>query len=349
MPRRSALTILASIPFRLSSPLFGVTLLSTVLVACLTSAEAFADSVQRAEEGGGFQSNHIMLSGPGGDSVNPFSGDAETVISVGPTLKAGGGLELGLKLYNSTKIWTRYDSSTDVYRFLKRRGAFGVGWKLHLGRIYSSCRNSCNAAADWMFESSDGAQHPLDSVVTPDPNTAGAITYYGTTDSTFYRAEYYDPNNHVATAPTSTTPATNAYWKIYMGNGVVYTLDHRLKLAGDNNHDTDSADESDDFRGWYTSSIEKWDTPGHAVGRILITYDTGTSPSGSLAHCLKKIEFQALNSSGTLTTKRQIDFGNATSIGATTVEGGYTSSITFPALNGQTSTTATYTFTYYSP
>ncbi|MFQ5719264.1 MAG: hypothetical protein ACE5IK_06920 [Acidobacteriota bacterium] len=292
------------------------------------------DATESAELGGGFQSNHVFLNGPGSDMISPYSGDVETMVPIGPALRAGGGLKLGLMLHHSSKLWRlpilpathliemTPDPNTLIYDgILTRRGAFGVGWRLHLGRVYKTCSTGCND--DWVYESPDGAQHPIAGV-----NNFGN-SYTGTTDSTHIRAEQ----------------TANGSWVLYMGNGVVRYLDHTLAQAQDTNHGPADQDRSDDFRGWYTTKIEKWDAPNHPVGRIEVTYEN----TPELAHCIQRVDFQSLDANDVLMTRHSITFDNSATLNGAVIEGGYTTAIHVPAVSGQASATATYQFAYEGP
>jgi RHS repeat-associated protein len=328
------------------SHLFRGLAIGSVALLMLVGSYVLAGTGQRAEEGSGFQTNHLFLEGPGGDSISPFSGDAETVINIGPTLQAGGGLSLGLTLHHSTKIWTRWDSNAT--RALKRKGPFGVGWRLHLGRVYLSQRNG---QFEWIYESSDGAQHPImfntstgGDMVDP----AQRLYFHGTTDSTYIRVEPLAGTTPIAVnlGPAYSAQPTPSLsdltsWRLYMGNGEVHTFGWKFETV-DSSHGAD-----DDFQGWYLSSIEKWDSAGHAVGRIQVTY-AGESDA-ALAHCIARIEFLAPDSTGVLVVRRTITFENSSTVNGVTVEGGYTMGITFPAVQGQNPASATYSFHYSGP
>ena len=312
---------------------------------CCLSGALRADD--QANAGGGFQANQFYIDGIGGDSISAFSGSAETPIKIGPTLRAGGGLELGLTLHHSSKIWHRTNRGVNnVYFALKRRGPFGVGWRLHVGRLYESF-------AGLVYESPDGAQHPiLFGVQTPDPNSGVdpniVVTYHGTTDSTYLRVEPMAGSTSVSISGTSSDPVFTPdpdSFRVYMGNGVVHTLARNFE-DDDPNHSGDLQHEVDDFHGYYTTKIEKWDDPNAAndpnlaVGRIAISYDS------SAPHCIDQIDFLAPDPNGVLAVRRSITFTNYTELGSWEVEGGYTKAITFPALSGQAATTATYDFDY---
>ena len=321
--------------------------LALVLVpACCSLPTGMVLAEGQADSGGGFQANQFYLDGIGGDSISAYSGAAETPIKIGPTLRAGGGLELGLTLHHSSKIWHRNDRINNPHNALQRRGPFGVGWRLHVGRLYDS------VTAGFVYESPDGAQHPIKYFVdTPDPNTVVdpniVVRYHGTIDSTYIRLEPIVGSSPVTVSGTQNNPTfdpePNAY-RLYMGNGVVYTF-ARMLQDDDPNHTGDRGLEIDDFHGWYTTKIEKWIDPNAAnpVGRITVEYDPNAP------HCLSRVDFLALDPNGVLGVQRSIAFTNDTELGSLEVEGGYTEAITFPAVNGQNATTATYEFKYEGP
>ncbi|MGH9869997.1 MAG: hypothetical protein ACREAA_17765, partial [Candidatus Polarisedimenticolia bacterium] len=292
----------------------------------------------------------MMVGGPGGDFISPYSGDVETPISVGPSLKAGGGLELGLTLHHSSKIWTH--ASWLPNAGLKRRGAFGVGWKLHLGRVYQACNGgSCSGTPEWVYEAPDGATHELGYPrnASSDPNAP--LLYFGTsTDGGIYiRAEALNGSTVLPDDPNQWGAPPDG-WRLFMGNGIVHTFTRTLASSGDGNHDDPSEDPTDDFRGWYVTKIERWDAPDHPAGQITVTYG-----SGATAHCMSSIEFRTLpldTGTGLLTERRRITFQNRSVLpdpGGSTIEGGYTHRIDFPALNGTAASTASYTFNYSGP
>jgi hypothetical protein len=330
------------------------------LSACLAFTSfivinAASASGKSAEEGSGFQPGHTLIDGPGGDFISPFSGDVETVIDIGPTLQAGGGLELGLKLHHSSKIWV-----STVYRdpnsALRRRGAFGVGWRMHLGRVYQSCDGDCSGIPRLVYESPDGAQHEISYGNDASAAQNGSLVYTGTADGTNIRVEAFDPNGqaYADADPNFGGGIVNiAGWRLYMGNGVVYTLARKLE-SSDANHDPNT-DSTDDFRGWYTTKIERMkatttggETVLSPVGQITVTYDSGT-----LAHCMKSIEFRALpvdpNNPNLLTEQRRITFRNINKFDPPSHDGGVTEYVDFPALNGAVPNTASYHFVYAGP
>ncbi len=318
------------------SPKSGIPTVVFLLALVGSAAWAPTGASQSFEEGGGFQSNHLFLNGPGGDSISPFSGDLELVVPIGPTLRAGGSLELGLSLHYSSKIW-RVWSSVEQERHVTGRGPFGLGWKLHVGRVFSSCRNGCNydfglvGDKEWIYESPDGAEHPIAYGVP-----SGGAVYDGTTDSTFIRAEALDAAGEALPATGNVTEV--AAWRLFLGNGLVHTFERRLEQE-DGNH---ASDQTGDFRGWYATRIERWDSPLHPVGRIAIRYDTG-----SKAHCISSIEFYG---PGAFTTpQRAIGFVNLDMLGSIPVEGGFTKEIHVPAVDGQLPSTAVYRFDYSGP
>ncbi len=301
-----------------------------------------ADIHQIFEEGGGSLPNQARLGGPDDDAVSPLSGDVEVTVKVGPRLHAGGGLELELALHYSSKIWVHYWTNAPV-RALKRLGPYGVGWRLHLGRVYASCRNGCNPESalghlEWTYESADGAQHPIAFDVP-----TGELRYHGTTDATYVRAEPLDEGGRVVHAEE---PAARvALWRLSMGGGVVHTLARRLEST-----DAAHADDlSDDFRGWYTTRIERWDAPGHAVGAIVVAYE----PDPALAHCISRVDLLSPDPSGSLRSRGHVSFQSAARLDpadpSTSVEGGLTRAITFPAVEGQAAAEATYDLVYQGP
>lgn len=335
-------------------------LIASVLPMCLVFTAASAADSRQAEEGGGFIPGQTLVGGPGGDFISPFSGDVETVIDIGPALQAGGGLKLGLSLQYSSKIWITA-SAFEPSAALKRRGAFGVGWKMHLGRVFQACHAlNCSGPPKWVYESPDGAEHELFYPMDAAPDGQPDQFYMGTSDGTWIRAVALGPPpvwNPLADDPNQWS-ATPSGWRLYMGNGIVHTLERRLDQPGvDANHPLSGfgADYSDDFRGWYTTRIERWKATesGGAVttspvGQITVTYGTGTT-----AHCINSVEFRALpvdpNNPSLLTEQRRITFHNSTSLNGSPIEGGYTHQIDFPALHGSTTAIASYHFTYSGP
>ncbi|HKZ19229.1 MAG TPA: RHS repeat-associated core domain-containing protein [Acidimicrobiia bacterium] len=299
-----------------------------------------------------------MIGGPGGDFISPFSGDVETAISIGPTLKAGGGLELGLTLHHSSKIWVSSDWLEESTA-LKRRGAFGVGWKMHLGRVYQACDGgNCSGIGKFVYESPDGAQHEFGSQNNAAPEGATPIHYYGTSDGVYIRAEALDPNGVALNEDPNQWGGMPSGWRLYMGNGIVHTLTRTLEGSGDTNHTEPSEDYTDDFRGWYTTKIERW--TGSESGGVITTSPVGqitvSYGSGATAHCISAIEFRALpvltSDPNLLTEQRRITFHNRGYLldpNSTVVEGGYTYQIDFPALSGSQPATASYSFIYDGP
>src|SRR5262245_17429412 len=155
-----------------------------------------------------------------------------------------------------------------------------------------------------------------------------------TTDGTYMRVEAYMADTSMPAAASKIGSL-----RIYPGNGVVLIFD--LRPADAALH----AGNPDDFGGWLLRRMEKRGPDGITVESwVDVTYES----SVALAHCIRKIEDGLGGSSSPL---RTITFTNVTqrtraSGGVGTVEGGYTTAITVPAVRGQASVTATWNLVY---
>ncbi|HZE88950.1 MAG TPA: hypothetical protein VE404_05340, partial [Verrucomicrobiae bacterium] len=144
--------------------LFVRTLVGVCLMACIGPLSAFAVNLNEAP---GSPTNATFVGGPGGDSISAYSGDLELAVPIGPRWNLPG-LSWGLSLNYSSKIW-RLRSGLTIATELERRGAFGIGWRLTMGRVFQMCRYGCAGLNNLHYEDSNGTLHPI----MIDPGTPG--------------------------------------------------------------------------------------------------------------------------------------------------------------------------------
>lgn len=305
-------------------------------------------------EAPGEPTNAVLLGGPGADAISVYSGDLELSVPIGPTWELPG-MSWGLSLNYSSKLWRLWTNQAETggAGTLGRRGPYGVGWRLTMGRVFLSCRHDCDLWNPLYYEDSRGTLHPIHLNTT---TLRGNIMDGQTTDGTYMRveAELSDANPPV-------TLAKVIQYRIYPGNGVVMIFD--LKPADEQTH-PGGRGYPDDFGGMLLRRMEKrgpdattvysWvevgyeGDPNHLADPNLPASDPNNL---ARAHCIAEIK-DGIGSSST--PLRTITFTNATTItpsggAAVPVEGGYTTAITMPAVRGQASVTATYRLGYYDP
>jgi len=302
----------------------GVPCLLVVLLVTASRLDAY-----NANEATGLPTYSIQTGSTLNDSINTYSGDLEISIPIGPRWELPG-MSWGLSLNYSSKIWRIWHLNPDPERSLSRRGAFGVGWHLGMGRVFQHCRYACGQMTGFYFEDERGTLHPIHLNL----GLHGQLQYTGkTTDGTYMRV--------LVTLSEPTTPADPnkvVSWQIWTGDGIEYVFDVARK-------DTDPHPvEHDDRTGWMTSRILRHGPDPNAIlSRVEVDYDLNHP------HCIDQIQ-DFIGSSAT--PYRTVDFVNESTKpgwGGTEVEGGFTSEIILPAVDGQSSTTARYTFSYLAP
>jgi hypothetical protein len=303
--------------------------MSSRVFVCLVAVLAFAAVPAIAgnpNEAMGFPTDSVMIGGPGGDSISAYNGSLELGIPIGPTWKLPG-MSWGLTLHYSSKVW-RVQEGTSNDGTLARRGPFGVGWVMTMGRVFTPCREGCPPTNEMAYEDSSGTLHPFK--LDPTSQT-GSIIPGKTTDGTFMRVEQIleDPNS-----------SNVLEYRIYPGNGLVLIFASQF---GD--FHSGGYWQSQDFYGFLLSRMEKHGPDPNVIESwVEVDYET----TAALGHCIREIRDGV--GSGT-TVLRTVTFSNLSEHarvagGTTAYDGGYTESITVPAVNGQTATTATYTFIY---
>ena len=315
------------------APLRRLALTLLVLLAFATPARA-VDS----NEATGSPTHLTQLGGPGNDQISAFSGDMEISLPVGPTWELPG-MSWGLSLHYSSKVWRETNNDPNGHPgAVNRRGAFGVGWLLTMGRVFYSCRDTCTLIDPLIFEDSRGTKH----LIHLDENgRSGALVPGQTTDGTYMRVEV-----DLTSAGAPLSAANIARIRIYPGGGVVMIFD--LHPADETANHPNLAGYPDDHYGWLMTRMERRGPDAATVfSWVNVTYE----PTAALAHCIQKIE-DGIGASGTVF--RTINFTNASTkskAGASpvTVEGGYTTQISMPGVIDQAPATAVYTLSYADP
>lgn len=301
-------------------------------IACfLLFASPSPATAMNVNEATGEPTNVSQIAGSIGDSISPYSGDLEISVPIGPKWELPG-MSWGLNLRYSSKIWRLWQLQLpNDERTLGRRGPVGVGWRLTMGRVVPICRYGCGPLDPLYYEDSAGTLHRIQF----DPTLVVPSVMKGrTTDGTHMRVEAYMADTSIPAAASKIGSL-----RIYPGNGVVLIFDVRPADAASH------AGNPDDFGGWLLRRMEKRGPDGVTVESwVEVTYES----SAALAHCIRKIE-DGLGGSGN--ALRTITFTNATqksreSGGVATVEGGYTTAITVPAVRGQSPVTATWNLVY---
>jgi hypothetical protein len=283
----------------------------------------------------GSPTHMTQVQGPGGDSVSAYSGNLELAVPIGPSWELPG-MSWGLTLRYSSNIWRLWtDPNTGVVPpgTLARRGPFGVGWLLTMGRVFRSCRDRCEPREPLLFEDAQGTLHPIvldkDAVAPGAP--AGAVVPGETIDGTYMRVEAVLARPAPADPNSLTVDSDQiASFRIYPGNGVVMSFE--THPADEASHPL-AEGHPDDFYGWLLTKVEKrGPDPTVVESRVEVGYDAARP------HCMLQIR-DYLGSS--TTPFRTVNFTNASthadgSGALKSVEGGFTTAVTMPAAGGRT-------------
>ena len=99
------------------------------------------------------------------DTVSSFNGNLMVHLPIGPAYMVNGALSYRLGLFYNSHVW-RFDATTDETGDVIKAspiGSFnaGLGWTLSLGRLFEGGdpETTTAAAAEWTYQSSDGADH----------------------------------------------------------------------------------------------------------------------------------------------------------------------------------------------
>ena len=273
----------------------------------------------------------------GADKVNILNGNLTVSIPIGPVLKHNGDLSLQLNLHYNSKIWATEPRTLneDFMRvaYLEGRSTAGLGWKMHLGRLYLVAMDSSgySAGSEVYFESQDGNRHRL----YPENLTNPESGYWYTKDNSYIRAEY-----------TEVSPGID-HWTLWLPSGEIYMMGYYIPHNEDYTtawqcHD-DEFGYHDCFRGHYTTRIE--DRFGNTIN---VDY---FDKQESTYRCMKRIWFEDIgdgnenNREITFVANDYFDFGEGA--GSEYIDGGYIDQIIVPAV-APSDNSAVYQLNYYS-
>lgn len=282
----------------------------------------------------GMPTNATQVSGPGGDLVSAYAGNLEIPISIGPTWKLPG-LSWGLSLHYSSMIWSLWpnpNNSELALGNIARRGPFGDGWRLTMGRVYQICLiTGCPGIDQFYYEDPSGTSHQF----LFDPNSRSGLVVPGKSiDGTYMRAEMVLKQDN---DPNSVDDID--YFRIFPGNGLVLTFDsHRPEDPGF----TPDDGQTEDFYGWLLTEMERRGPDATTVySRVEVAYDPNHP------FCMSAVRDYLGDSN---TPLREITFVNASEKAGVTIPGGYTTEIHMPGIiNGNQAGEVVYRFSYEDP
>ena len=137
------------------------------LIAFLVVAPAFG-MIQHPNLERGFSADTAYQIGEI-DHVNLFNGGLTLTIPIGSSYPVGGALSYGLTLVYSSKLWdweTLCDDTVappaSVCQHQPTAGLdfnAGLGWMLHLGRLFPPNTRPRNDSAHWLYLAQDGSEH----------------------------------------------------------------------------------------------------------------------------------------------------------------------------------------------
>jgi RHS repeat-associated protein len=298
------------------------------------------------------------------ESINVLGGNVHLTIPL-YGVRSGQDFGYSVALEYDSKAWEASNSVDPVIdptalpsRNLLARSVVGLGWMLHLGRIYSlTFRDGTLTETFWYIQGADGAIHRLFRTGVNSPTCSIALPREGTgvAESDVSRMSPYqvvgsDPclrNPDAAGCGLDEDPCscvwepywytydgsgiraqftggTAPYWTAWMPDGTTYRFTHIV----DNDLNTP---EQANYKGYYATSIESpvrladGVTPAH---RVTLTYVPPTDTARR--YCPQSI---ADDLGRTVTFDCQ-----ATTAGGATVDGGVVRSITVPTPHGGTLT-----------
>ena len=133
------------------------------------------------------------------DHVNLFNGNLSVTLPIGQQYPLGPSLGYGLVLTYNSNVWDYrpkecYDGINQVWIDYalpepSARSNAGVGWELHLGRLFEPNQLPMNDGGEWIYISADGSQHAFYDELHPGAG-AQANTLY-TNDGSYLRMRHF--------------------------------------------------------------------------------------------------------------------------------------------------------------
>jgi len=222
-----------------------------------------ASWAQNENETVGFQTNHLFESGAFGESIDILNGGLNLSVPIGQQYQVTSSLGYGLTLSYSSKIW-RADG-IDGTNQLVHEGSVGLGFNLHLGRLYRDVTQAGNHAdCKWYWVTPDGNEHPF---IDESPSLpCDAAPFSETTDETYYGIS--GQGGYTIVAPDGTVYELNHLVQVYEAGT---PLNSDLTLTGLSGA---TSRYNQNYGGWYVTKI--WSTRAETAGEsVTVTYDTG--------------------------------------------------------------------------
>jgi len=242
----------------------------------------------------GFQSNHLFESGVFGENIDVLNGGLNLSIPIGSRYQVSQYLSYQLQLAYSSKVWdhTTYSGSNPVDK-LMGRSSMGLGFRLHMGRIYKDVElvGPGKRQCTWYLVTPDGNQHeiPVSPVAGSDDACTQALPAPNvqTIDTTYFKLNGFDALIGW-TGPPETAPILTA--KTSDGR-LEYTFGKFIQVANLNRQDSSTpgdggytTNHNRDFGGWYVTRIDDLKSGGSAW--VEVEYET----EAGYQHAISRIE-----------------------------------------------------------
>lgn len=133
------------------------------------------------------------------DHVNLFNGNLSVTLPLGRHYSLGPNLSYGLTLIYNSNVWDYrpehcYDPINKVtidYSLPSPNAASnsGVGWELHVGRLFAPNQEPWHNGPNWVYLASDGSRHEFYGELHPGAGTQPNTLF--TNDGTYLRMRYF--------------------------------------------------------------------------------------------------------------------------------------------------------------
>jgi RHS repeat-associated protein len=304
----------------------------------------------------GFQTNHVFAPGAFGEDIDILNGGLNLSIPIGQKYQVSQYLSYQLILSYSSKIWDHSDNADHTDKLMGRSNV-GLGFRLHMGRIYKDIEYSGPATyqCNWVFVTPDGNQHIIKASECDQADQNHDLPIDGTltTDTKYFAVSGF---GSVAAWNGTTQPPPTLHVTTADGN-LSYEFGHLVQVAGMNQaHFSEPADlyvtnHNRDFGGWYVTRIVDLRSPGQGSW-VSVNYDTDPGYEHAISSIQDSLHRQIIFTNeceiASGTTCRQSEVGPQD--GRVSVR---TASIAVPAFKPtsdvelpNTHTFATYTFHY---
>ncbi|HEU5179851.1 MAG TPA: hypothetical protein VFW45_03600 [Candidatus Polarisedimenticolia bacterium] len=198
-----------------------------------------------------FAEDHNDDMGVGGSPGVPSAWDQESTNVINGNLhlsiplysaKSGADFGYSVVLHYNSKVWDASDSnfpSTPANRSLIAKSPIGLGWTLHMGRVYRlDYSNGTSSETLHYFEASDGSRHRLFHGAKLQSGNCIDDTYWYAHDGSGIRAKF-----------TPSVSGSSEYWQVWAQDGTEIVLSQLVTNSL-------TTPEQVNFRGWYATGVK---------------------------------------------------------------------------------------------